>query len=361
MMEAFNRLEKQYWDLYRPIFLEQYINPLNIAKEKENFSKAWKEDKQYNPQFQYKALDFNLEEKVDNFLSLKKTFEKNIHELSIYYIEHIEETIVALQHFSNREAKAFNVWLTAQYDRPSKQLVKQANKMLATLNLIVKEEQSVDASEVLEIFTQALRERNFSGWEISIEEMPARMSINQMLKKVKIKASAKFSSIEIERLIVHEIDTHILRAENAKKQPYLLFQYGFPKYLKTEEGLAILSEEKHGLLSQYDKEKYAMRVLAADYTCEHSFYELFSYLHQKLDFDDAFNMALRTKRGLVDSSQSGGYTKDQVYLDGYVTLKQESLDVISKLYYGKIGVENIDVLKNLDKLEENIIYPEWVK
>ena len=361
MTEAFKMLEEQYWELYRPVFLEQYINPLNIAEEKEKFSKAWHENKVYNPQFTYQSLDFDLDELRTKLKRLKEAFAKNNHDLSRYYVEHIDETIEALEYFSNRETKVFAAWLTAQYGRPSKKLVQQAEDVLATLDKVVKEEQSVNATEVSDIFAQALEERGFGGWEISIEEMPARMSINQMLKKVKIKASAKFSPLEIERLKIHEIDTHILRAENAKKQPYLLFQYGFPKYLKTEEGLAILSEEKYGLLSTYDKERYAMRVLAADYSYEHSFYTLFSYLHQRLDFDDAFNMALRTKRGLVDSSQNGGYTKDQVYLDGYFMLKEEPLADIAKLYYGKIGMENIEVLEKLDKLEENIIYPEWVK
>jgi len=360
MIEAFKTLEDRYWELYRPVFLEQYINPLNIAEEKEKFSKAWHENKVYNPQFTYQSLDFDLNEVCTKFKGLKESFNKSEHPLDRYYIEHIDRTTEALQHFANRETKVFATWLTTQYGRPSRKLVQQAEKMLSRLGKVAKEEQSVSAFEVSEIFAQALEERDFVGWEILIEEMPARMSINQMQKKVKIKASAKFSHLEIARLKVHEIDTHILRAENAKKQPYLLFQYGFPGYLKTEEGLAILSEAKHDLLTEYDQQKYALRVLASDYACDHDFYDVFIFLTRWLDDEDAFAMTVRVKRGLANTEDYGAYTKDQVYLDGYLMLKEEPLSNIAKLYYGKIGMGNIGVLAKLDKLEESIIYPEWV-
>jgi len=359
MLEAFKTLEEQYWELYRPIFLEQYINPLNIADEKEKFSKAWKNNSIYNPQFIYKSLDFSFSEISTKFKRLNEAFIKNDHVLSRYYVEHIEETLEALQHLSNRKTKTFSTWLTAQYGRPSKKLLKQAQELLSTLDQVVKEEQSIDATEVLEIFTQALQERGFKGWKISIEEMPARMSINQMLKRVKIKASAKFSLVEIERLKVHEIDTHILRAENAKKQPYLLFQYGFPRYLKTEEGLAIFSEKQSGLLSEYDKQKYALRVLASEYASNHGFYDLFVYLNKYIDENDAFDMAVRVKRGLIDTSVKGGYTKDQVYLGGYFTVKSMLPEDRIKLYYGKLGVDDLYVVNSL-LLNEDLNYPKWV-
>jgi len=199
MLKTFRKYEEQYWTLYRTIFVEQYINPLNIAEEKDKFAQAWKSESIYNPQFTYKPLDFSIIDVSSELKKLYEVFIKNDYVLSRYYVEHIEDTLEALHYFSKRETKTFVAWLTEQYGRPSKKLVQQAKKILHVRNPGVKEEQSIDATEVLAIFTQALKERGFEGWKIDIEEMPARMSINQMLKSVKIKASAKFSPVEIER------------------------------------------------------------------------------------------------------------------------------------------------------------------
>jgi len=361
-MKTFHSLEEQYWDIYRPLYMEQYINPKNIEEEKRTFLEAYYKAEIYNPVFTYKTLPKEVDEKMLQLDALCQVFKQSKHPLAEYYVLLIIQTLKSLEAFQSRDTNAehFNSWLSALYDAPSATLAQYAKHMLETVK-IHKEEETMSSEELANIFTHALEERGFKGWKIVVEEMPARMSINQMDKMVKINKNATFSSSEVERLKVHEINTHILRAENAKKQPYLLFQYGFPAYLKTEEGLAILSEEKHGLLSEYDRQKYALRVLACGYALEHSFYEVFVYLHRYLDADDAFSMTLRVKRGMTDTAKKGGYTKDQVYLDGYLMLKEEPLSTISKLYYGKIGLENVKVLDSLEHLENVLVYPEWVK
>jgi len=356
----FNTIEASFWNLYKNVYMEQYINPLNLQEEKKQFFHMLSKGKQYDPLFCYHPLPENVDEYCITLSSLKKEFQNTPHPLSNRYIVLIDTAIEALRAFENRTSNQFPAWLTSLYGVPSGRLLNMAEEMLSTFSNDKKEVQNISAEQTAEVFKQALRERNFLDWEVIVEEMPARMSINQMNSQVKVKASAMFSQSEIKRLIVHEVDTHILRAENAKKQPYLLFRYGFPAYLKTEEGLAIFSEEQSGLLSDNDRHKYAMRVKAAEKACHMGFFELFEYLSNYMDHEEAFSMTLRAKRGLIDTSVQGGYTKDQVYLDGYISVRSMTTQERLKLYYGKIGEGDIALAEQLP-LVDTITFPEWIK
>jgi uncharacterized protein (TIGR02421 family) len=357
----YNTLEERFWKLYRQFYIEQYINPTNLDEEKRKFLTRYAQGETYNPLFTYKYLEPDMDKVMKELDSLRDDFLHARTLLDEYYIILIDNFQNALQQLQDRKSNNFTKWLTTLYGRPSESLLSQASLTLHNLPEPKKELSELSASKVADIFQETLAKRSFTGWNIIIEEIPARMSINQMTSTVKIKASAKFSKSEVKRLIVHEIDTHVLRAENAKKQPYLLFRYGFPNYLKTEEGLAIFSEEQKGLLTPYDKQKYALRVLAADFTCEYTFYDVFKKLHQTLDAEDAFSMTARVKRGLTDTSLKGGYTKDQVYLDGYLSLKSMKKEEILKLYYGKVGVNDVQLIAGLPHLNEELIYPEWYR
>ncbi len=356
----FNAIETSFWNLYRDVHIEKFINPLNLKEEKKQFFHMLSNGKRYNPLFCYDPLPENIEEYYTALSSLKQEFQNISHRLSNRYIVLIDMALQALRAFENRTSNHFPTWLTSLYGSPSTRLLNTAEKILKSLSNTEKEEQNISAQQTAEVFKKILKERNFLDWKIIVEEMPARMSINQMNSQVKVKASAMFSESEISRLIVHEVDTHILRAENAKKQPYLLFRYGFPAYLKTEEGLAIFSEEQSGLLSDIDRYKYVMRVKAAEKACHMGFYDLFKYLSNYMDHEEAFSMTLRVKRGLVDTSVKGGYTKDQVYLDGYISVKSMTMNDRLKLYYGKIGKDDIALVEQLP-LVDTITLPKWTK
>jgi hypothetical protein len=164
---------------------------------------------------------------------------------------------------------------------------------------------------------------------------------------------------------VHEIGTHILRAENGKRQPFQMFVHGFPDYLSTEEGLAVINEERFGLLSNYMIKQYAARTIAAKMSQTKSFREVYDYLVNFLGPGEVFKIVLRAKRGIEDTSKPGGYPKDFVYLKGYLALrelidKRKCADgsddeafvdsLVTSLYHGKIGIEHIDCLGDIPGL-----------
>lgn len=147
-------------------------------------------------------------------------------------------------------------------------------------------------------------------------------------------------------MIYHELGTHALRRINYEQQPWFnkRKKYGFQGYLITEEGLAILNElVPHTLKATF---KGAIRYLAVSYAQNHTFAEVWQYLKPYVqDQERRWVITLRAKRGLIDTSQPGGSTKDLVYLKGtaevWQWLSQHNFD-ITPLYFGKLAFNDVE-------------------
>ncbi len=235
----------------------------------------------------------------------------------------------------------------ALYGLPSKDLVEEAYALLA---LEPDDCGGKISSEVaLASVQEALHLYGFD-WLVQTKELINSASVRASERTVYIKDKEFFSEKFIQRLIVHEIGTHALRAENGALQPFKVFFHGLAKYLETEEGLAMVHEEQFGLLSNDVLRNYAGRVVAVDIASRGSFVDVFFELKKFFSEEVAFRLALRAKRGLSDTSMQGGLTKDYLYLQGYLRVKQflAAGGDITDLYYGKIGIDDIPLIKKVD-------------
>ena len=153
------------------------------------------------------------------------------------------------------------------------------------------------------------------------------------------------------RLVVHEIDTHVLRAANGYCQPYRIFAVGaVPSYLMTEEGLAVVNEERMGYSDHPRTRLFAARVLAAMSALTQSFSVVYAELRDRgFSHGEAFVITRRVKRGLTDTSMPGGYIKDHAYLWGRVQVEEYVLGGgdLSRLYVGKIALEHVPFVEDL--------------
>ena len=72
---------------------------------------------------------------------------------------------------------------------------------------------------------------------------------------------------------------------------------------------------------------------------------------------------LRVKRGLADTSKPGGLYKDQVYLEGAMTLLQERRNIDWKGFYSaKLNLEDLKRPKIMKKLiKDDIVLPKFVE
>jgi hypothetical protein len=170
---------------------------------------------------------------------------------------------------------------------------------------------------------------------------------------IKFRIPSIFRKNELLGMLYHEIGTHALRRINYEQQPWYQKKkkYGFIDYLKTEEGLASL----HSLIPSSCKYAYDMadRYMAVVYAQQHSFSQLWQFIGKYIqDPDTRWMVTLRQKRGLTDTSQPGGFTKDLVYFEGLIEvwnyLKKNDFDP-TNLYFGKIALEDIDLAKSLSQ------------
>ena len=188
-------------------------------------------------------------------------------------------------------------------------------------------------------------------WKVVItDSISSKANVNNNKKLLQLNAEYTFSKRRLKQLRYHEIGVHIRRSENGKKYPLKLLTLGLANYLSTEEGLASYNEESNGCLSNSTLRKYCGRVVAVYLSKNNSFSNIFLQL-KKYNFSDeeAFIITYRVKRGLVETNNNGGYTKDYVYLKGLLEIK----DFIKKggsfediIKYGKINLNHIKIMKD---------------
>lgn len=153
------------------------------------------------------------------------------------------------------------------------------------------------------------------------------------------------STAELSATLNHEVQTHLWRNLNQKKQGWQLDRFRNDHLLlRTEEGLAVL----HSAMVMPDPLLWraAAYYLAVAWGTELGFSQLFQQLRQYgFDSQFAWRLSARVKRGLTDTSQPGGNSKDLCYLEGAVQmwrwLIQPEHDP-RHLYVGKVYLEELE-------------------
>lgn len=325
------------------------IDPINIEIEKQRFLK----NKDYNPKFEYlKELKLNqFMKNLENIKHDDSWIGKLIKKRTRYILKKIEM-------LSNKENENFTKNSITVFGKPNKNLLELANKELKLKDEI--EIKNLSDKDARKIIFRALSENNLKNWQIQIRrDMGAISKVDAADRIIYIKKGEKFSLAGIERLIVHELQSHAFRMENSQLQKYKLFQVGFPNYLETEEGLAAFNEERtEYLLHNKIRRLYAGRVIAVDLALKNGFADVFAELTKFFSDEDAWDLTVRVKRGLQNTSQPGAFTKDYLYSSGKIKVKEflRSKGNILDLYIGRIGVSHIPVIK-----ENNNIKPaSWI-
>ena len=134
-------------------------------------------------------------------------------------------------------------------------------------------------------------------------------------------------------------------------QPLRICKCGFAGYLETEEGLAAYHEYKAGLMTNSILRTYAGRTLAVHYSLEYDFKDTYKKLCKFFKPKAAWKLTLRAKRG-TDPKKPGAFTKDCVYLRGFLKLYEfAKTNDIRELYIGKIGIQDLPNLKLIDNIQ----------
>lgn len=352
-------LETQY-AIISSNLVSGYPKPLNTAKEKKKFFRKIKKNEIYNPQMKYEERRY-CKDSLKQLEELKKSInlDDDIFNLKYLLKKKIEEGILNIEMYENWGTKRSCEICAKTKGKPTKTDFQKAMKFILNYERGIIKFKRLTVKRLGRELIKEVHKLTGEKINVEFEELANKMLILANQKKVIINPQEQFRSIDLERLKVHEIQTHFMRYHNATKLDFCLLQTGTPNYILTEEGLAVYMEYKHDVLSRAQMYIYAGRVVATYLCQEKSFYEIYNYL-VNIGFkeEDAFKITLRSKRNLNDTSQIGGYTRDYIYFVGFHKVKkhiEKNPEDFKKLFIGKIGLKDLKTLKkfiNYVKREE---------
>jgi alpha-L-glutamate ligase-like protein/uncharacterized protein (TIGR02421 family) len=343
------------------LLLLKFLKPINLREERMRIRK----DEKYNPVFMYKELPDDIDETEDRLEKL----EIDDSPLGILFEKKRRELITRIGLLRARgDAIHFTENSFSLFGSPTSDLIEHAESHLddrKACDLPPLNDDLLTGDEAAPFFEEVLHKYGLHEWQVSVRvSLVADCTVGK--KNVYIRRGARFSREHIDSLIAHEIETHVLTAENGNHQPFELFRRGCAQYLDTQEGLAIYNQNR--VLSEHHELRYrsAKSVLATEYALEHSFADLRDYLMYTQDgYSDekAITTAIALKRGLGDTQEPGAFTRSLVYFRGWSAINEFVAHGgdLTRLYIGKIAVEDLELVEQVPGIKTPLIIPEFLR
>jgi uncharacterized protein (TIGR02421 family) len=355
--QDYQSADKRICDIDQKTKLIHYLKPTNLAEEKEKFFRS---GGRYNPQFEYADLDFDAEDLKDRIYYVQT----DTSPIGKIFKNKKKEVINKLELLQARgSAKKFTELSSKLYMSPSQADFEEAKNHLSQVTFDRYKDSDIPSEEVKKRFEDVFENYGLSDWKVQLrKDMIADCSAGKK-GTLFLKEGVSFSEKRIESLIRHEIETHILTAENGKNQPYSMFLQGTANYLLTQEGLALYNQEtfkSHDLVGDYG----SFSVIAIYLAMHRSFVEVYKSL---LDFgqsqERAFSTTLKVKRGLKDTSEAGAFTKNYIYFAGFKKIKEyvQNGGDLKDLYFGKLSIEEMDIYKDIKNLSKSKYVPDFLQ
>lgn len=278
------------------------LMPLNLQEEKEKFF----HDTSYNPQFAY------------------------------------------TRDFSNEEL--------TKYGLPKENFFRHAQKMLETHGNYVKDDkENLSPQQVTDLAYGLFAKLSIPPLELIFTEKQAGRIILKG-NTLQFRLPLLLNKEQTKNVLNHEIQTHYLRKINDKAQGLNSTVNNNEAFRRTEEGLANL----HSFIQSEEKiiKKTFVNYSASYLGQKYSFSRVFQILlEHELEPDIAWNVTLKQKRGLTDTSRPGGFTKAVVYFEGIVAVwkwMQNPANNPKDLYRGRISLEALPQITEKTDLNKSI-------
>jgi hypothetical protein len=336
------------------------LRPTNYLEEFDNFV-TYKGD--YNPSFKYKfPQDKELQQAQDVLQKLQeKYFGPNRlikSKFGILLKEKIQEQIQKIGLIKAYKNQDF--WLIQKYNQLlywkfDIHIVDQAEQKIQSHTPIKRSIlwRSLSKEEIKSTILHRLHDKEITGVKVRfVDNTFSRLSVTiGAISKINILSTWDIRAKELEALLAHEIDVHLVRHIQWSKKGRNIFRSGTSGYLKDEEWLAIYNAIQIG-----EKFTNTNNIYYKYYLC---------YLAQSLDFKwlvayishmkekslskTAFKTALRLKRGIKKTNiihPGTVFYKDKLYLEWYQKITHRIANGwdINKLMIWKIKIEDLEYI-----------------
>ncbi len=329
-------IDQAVYTIWERIWSLAWLRPVNQDEEMKKFLAS----DDYEPQFEYKELDFDADEYVQQLQDLKKELANTKDKVGILLLHKIDKLLDWLGMLKSRGKKEFTQYSLEYYGKPDERLVTKAKELLELDDSA--EEQPLTAKDAIPKLQQAAKDMLLDWKVVAKKELGSRADCVIPEKTLYIREDAKFSEKDIMKLAVHELGVHARRAENGREQHFKLFLMGTALYEATEEGLAGFVEESAGLSTQRSMKRKGALVVIVDSALQHGFRKIYDLIKEYFPAESAFRLVTKAKRGLGDTGMPGAFTKDHIYLKGLELVK--NVDDIDALFIGRVAVEDLGML-----------------
>ncbi len=344
-------------EITREVDFYSYLTPLNQEEERRKFFENLAMGKSYDPVFRYKDSEYFFQEKwlreVRESLDEKDDAQR-------LFVKKVGFLAAQLELLGCGDGRFTDIAL-GLYGAPDRECLDLAGKILAESKDegYVFPEETVTPREMAFLLKKKLEEKNID-WKVALSgKIVPKLTVSAKDKTIYINSGINYTREEVGRLLVHEVEVHVYRGVNGNEQPFKIFRDGLAGYDETEEGLAIVAEKLSGCLESDTRQikLYAGRAVAVDHCLNGSFSEAFMKLREYFPDYLTYRLVERCKRGLVDTSGRGAFTKDFHYISGLQKVSKyvEDDGDLSIIYVGKIGIGDIDIVRNL--LDRGVLKP----
>lgn len=342
------------------LMLLKLLKPSNLQEERDRA----REDRTYDPVLQYAPLQIDLDATEERLLELSP----DASPIGVLLGKKRAELLQRVSLLRARgKSRAFSDASRALFGAPSSVLLAAAQSVLRdqiACDLPPPADDMLTADAVAKRFGGVLERYGLHDWKVEVSQrLVADCTVGG--GKIYVREGALFSPAHVEALIAHEIETHVLTAENGSHQPYDLLRRGTANYLDTQEGMAIVNQNR--VLSPYHEKRLgaARTLLGLAFALDHSFSDTRAYLEEELGYrpEKALAKAFDLKRGLSHSAEEGAFTKGIVYFRGQRAVEQFLKDGgdMKKLYVGKIALEDLPLLETVGGVKAPLILPQFLR
>ncbi|HRX63503.1 MAG TPA: DUF1704 domain-containing protein [Candidatus Absconditabacterales bacterium] len=339
----------------KKLILAKVLKPQNYFEELDKFILN---NGKYNPKFEYKRPEKQkLEELTKELLNIKNDLEKNKYnkKFSKLFTDKIEDLLCRINlinAYKNKDYKNILFYNEKLFGKIDKRLLDKSKEKIFEGNVENKEVlgKLLTVEEVKRKIEKYLNKKGIEGVDVIITSTTlARVSVI-MGKKIKIKINrmVPFQEKELESVLAHEIDTHLMRYINGANSGWNIFKEGVGFHIKDEEGLAIYNASKH-LPSEFEKLSFYKKYFLLKEAQKYPFgklTDLTKFLYPEKNLERIFNTILKLKKGIQDTGvikEGAIFMKEKVYLDGYVKIKDwaEKGGEVEDMYKGKVKIDDL--------------------
>lgn len=224
------------------------------------------------------------------------------------------------------------------------------------------------STEIEEHIKAAFMAYEIFDWNTYIDPTSSNryVYINHTEKLVVIPKERTITEAHLKALVRHEVGVHIKRRTEAEKSKFRLLTRGLARYIKGEEGLSKYEELQVypqafrptleiylgiALIRGLDGKQRNFREMFNFFV---HYFTLYSQWEPQINIEDmAYNRTEKLFRGTSGQSTGVCFTKDLVYFDGYLAIKdilKHDKKEAERMYAGKYDPSNQSHRRILDGL-----------